>query len=452
MLSIFKKLFSKSPEPPPAPARAPAKPSGAATVAAAPAAPAGPPKQTAAGPEDITVSLKGVIALLPDSLKKRLDRNLTGAETVWISKASALKQLPTGAVKLPFAEIVRMSPSTFLTPDAEMMSTMVNLPLGEILPKMKALPRRAEQKIVEVPEDLAPVFGVGLEEKSKAVKPVNAPVPTPQTLRPNAPMAIPAPTPKAVPSAPPKSVPVPAPEATAAPVAPIAPSAPLAKAAPSATPEAYSAPAPKALEEQATISLKLPLPTPALVAPPAPAPSAAPAPISIPTPAPAPIAMRPPQPIAAPAPIPVHLPTQAPSPVPKPAESPVIPFGDIFGQPDKADWTPQEVVEKAATLRGVAGALITTIDGLPVAFHLPTELSGNMVAAFVPQLFTRIIQYTRDLKLGEAKHITIIVENVPLQIFKSGGVYFTALGRANENLPKPQLTAIAAALGRQSQT
>jgi predicted regulator of Ras-like GTPase activity (Roadblock/LC7/MglB family) len=130
------------------------------------------------------------------------------------------------------------------------------------------------------------------------------------------------------------------------------------------------------------------------------------------------------------------------------ATEPSLGFGDVFGQPQKKDWTPQEIVEKTATLRGVAGALITTVDGLPVAFHLPSNLSGNAMAAFIPQMYTRITQYTRDLKLGDAKHLTIFVENVPLQIFKTGSVYFTALGKANENLPKPQLTAIAAALGR----
>jgi hypothetical protein len=73
------------------------------------------------------------------------------------------------------------------------------------------------------------------------------------------------------------------------------------------------------------------------------------------------------------------------------------------------------------------------------------------VAAFVPQMYMRITQYVRDLKLGDAKHLTILIENTPLQIFRTGRVYFTALGKPNENLPKPQLTAIAAALGRQSQ-
>lgn len=139
-----------------------------------------------------------------------------------------------------------------------------------------------------------------------------------------------------------------------------------------------------------------------------------------------------------------------PPPAASPADGPVIAFGDIFGQPEKTDWSAQEVADKAAGLRGVAGAVITTADGLPVAFRLPDNLSGNLVAAFVPQMFTRIVQYTRDLKLGEARHLTIFIENTPLQIFKTGSVYFTVLGKAGENLPKPQLTAIASALGRQN--
>ena len=140
----------------------------------------------------------------------------------------------------------------------------------------------------------------------------------------------------------------------------------------------------------------------------------------------------------------------AAAPVAAPAAAGEAPlsFGDVFGQPQKTEWTMQEIVELTSTLRGVAGALVTTVDGLPVAFHLPPNLSGNAMAAFIPQMYTRITQYTRDLKLGDAKHLTIFVENVPLQIFKTGSVYFTALGKANENLPKPQLTAIAAALGR----
>lgn len=412
MLGLFKKLFGK-----PAETATPSPPSATTVPAAAPAA-AAAPKKTAPGPDDITIPLKNVVPSLPDSLKKRLDKSLKGDEVVWINKNDAVKQLATGAVKLRFSEICQMSPGTFLTPDGDMMATMISLPLQDILPKIKALPRRAVQKQVEVPQDLQPVFGSGKEDASKIVKAASA---APAAPAPEAPVNIPPPPTKPTPPPPPKPV-------------------PAAAAKPA---EAYVPPAPKPLAPQEPISIKMPLPEQpkaAPVRPPTPAP--VPKPVPPPPPAPAPVAAQTPPPAFVPAP-------------PQPAsviDGPTLSFGDIFGQPDKKDWTPQEVVEKAATLRGVAGALITTADGLPVAFHLPSNLSGNTVAAFVPQMYTRITQYTRDLKLGDARHLTILVEDVPLQIFRSGGVYFTALGRAKENLPKPQLTAIAAALGRQSPT
>ena len=353
--------------------------------------------------------------MLPDLLKKKLDRKLDGSETIWISRGEAMRQLPTGAVKIPFADVVRMAPQTFLSPDAEMLATIVNLPLQEILPKIKTLPRRLEQRVVEVPEDLQPVFGAGAGDASKAVQPIAAPVAATAAVTPTAPTAAPASL--NIPAPTPKRVPIPEARTVQSPALPSA-EEPVSATQPLQSPgaeEAYAPPAPKTLAPQAAISLKPPTP----------------APVPAPLPQPAPVPMTPAAPAMA-------------------SDTPNIPLGAIFGQPDKMDWTPQEVVEKAAALRGVAGALITTTDGLPVAFHLPADLSGNMVAAFVPQLYMRVVQYTRDLKLGDAKHITIIVENTPLQIFKSGGVYFTALGRPNENLPKPQLTAIALALGRQS--
>jgi hypothetical protein len=38
-------------------------------------------------------------------------------------------------------------------------------------------------------------------------------------------------------------------------------------------------------------------------------------------------------------------------------------MGEVFGQPDKKDWPPNEVVQKTAALKGMSGALIATNDG-----------------------------------------------------------------------------------------
>jgi predicted regulator of Ras-like GTPase activity (Roadblock/LC7/MglB family) len=124
----------------------------------------------------------------------------------------------------------------------------------------------------------------------------------------------------------------------------------------------------------------------------------------------------------------------------------LLEYGEIFGQPEKKNWTLAEVTQKTMTLRGVAGAIIGSTDGLLVAGSWPNGVKGDAVAAFLPQIYGRIIQYTKELKLGEPGNLTLMIENVPLQIFKAGSSFFTVIGRAGENLPKAQLNAIATRL------
>ncbi len=106
-----------------------------------------------------------------------------------------------------------------------------------------------------------------------------------------------------------------------------------------------------------------------------------------------------------------------------------------------------EIVQRTSILPGVAGALIAMQDGLMVASHLPPGLNAETIAAFIPQMFSRVMQYCEELKFGEANSFVFIVENVPLKIFKVGSVYFTVLGRDGEPLPEPHLSIVAAELG-----
>jgi predicted regulator of Ras-like GTPase activity (Roadblock/LC7/MglB family) len=124
----------------------------------------------------------------------------------------------------------------------------------------------------------------------------------------------------------------------------------------------------------------------------------------------------------------------------------LLEFGEIFGQPEKKNWSLAEVAQKTMSLRGVAGAIIASNEGLLVAGSWPNGVKGDAVSAFLPQLYGRILQYTKELKLGEPGHVTLMIENVPLQIFKAGTSFFTVIGRAGENLPKAQLNAIATRL------
>lgn len=149
---------------------------------------------------------------------------------------------------------------------------------------------------------------------------------------------------------------------------------------------------------------------------------------------------------------PVAEPTPAPAAAPV-AETPAaVPkdIGEVFGQPGRKNWTPMEVVQRTSTLSGVAGALIAMQDGLLVAGQLPPGLSGETIAAFIPQMYTRMMQYCKELKFSDANNITVIVDSAPLKIFKAGTVYFTVLGRDGDSLPEPHLSIVASHLEPQS--
>jgi predicted regulator of Ras-like GTPase activity (Roadblock/LC7/MglB family) len=99
----------------------------------------------------------------------------------------------------------------------------------------------------------------------------------------------------------------------------------------------------------------------------------------------------------------------------------------------------------------VAGAVVAMQDGLRVASQVPAELNGDMLAAFLPQIFDRVNQSTRELRMGALNNITFTVGNVPWKIFQVNALYFAAFGRAGEPLPSAQLAQLAAELDRKKQ-
>ena len=108
--------------------------------------------------------------------------------------------------------------------------------------------------------------------------------------------------------------------------------------------------------------------------------------------------------------------------------------------------TPNEVVSRAAALDGVAGALIALPDGLMVASRLSPDLNGDTLAAFLPQIFGKVNQCTKELRMGELNNLNFTVGNVPWKIFRVNAIFFAAFGRAGEPLPTAQLAALAAEL------
>jgi predicted regulator of Ras-like GTPase activity (Roadblock/LC7/MglB family) len=108
--------------------------------------------------------------------------------------------------------------------------------------------------------------------------------------------------------------------------------------------------------------------------------------------------------------------------------------------------TPNEVVSRAAALDGVVGALIALPDGLMVASRLSSDLNGDTLAAFLPQIFAKVNQCTKELRMGELNNLNFTVGNVPWKIFRVNSIFFAAFGRAGEPLPTAQLAALAAEL------
>lgn len=156
---------------------------------------------------------------------------------------------------------------------------------------------------------------------------------------------------------------------------------------------------------------------------------------------------------AAPAAAPAAPAPAAPAPAPAPvasAPAPAAPrsnlLGEIFGQPAKQDWSHAEIAQNTAKLPGVAGAIIAMPDGLKVASQLPPEISADGFAGFMPAIFSRVGQYTKDLSLGETTQIKVQMGAKPLYIFKTAKLFFAVLGRAGEAVPEAKLEKIATQL------
>jgi predicted regulator of Ras-like GTPase activity (Roadblock/LC7/MglB family) len=110
--------------------------------------------------------------------------------------------------------------------------------------------------------------------------------------------------------------------------------------------------------------------------------------------------------------------------------------------------TPSDIVFRAMELPGVAGVVIALPDGLKVASQIPADLNGDTLAAFLPQIFARVNQCSRELRMGDMNNLSFTVGNVPWKIFRVNAVYFAAFGRVSETLPSVQLAALAAELDR----
>jgi len=110
--------------------------------------------------------------------------------------------------------------------------------------------------------------------------------------------------------------------------------------------------------------------------------------------------------------------------------------------------SPNEIVSRAAGLEGVVGALIALPDGLMVASRIPADMNGDTLAAFLPQIYSKVGSCTKELRLGELNNLNFTVGNVPWKIFRVNAIFFAAFGHAAQPLPTAELAALAVELDR----
>ena len=144
-------------------------------------------------------------------------------------------------------------------------------------------------------------------------------------------------------------------------------------------------------------------------------------------------------------------PTSAvPTPVPVASVAPGISLEQVIG-PAAKRLAAREIIANTARLPGLSGAILVMSDGLLVTNATPAAVKAETIAAFVPQMFGRMNQYTKELTLGPLHHLTLGIEGGQWHFLKSGSLYLAVLGKPGETLPLNMLAQIAAELSSQSQ-
>lgn len=158
---------------------------------------------------------------------------------------------------------------------------------------------------------------------------------------------------------------------------------------------------------------------------------------------PVPVEAKPPPPavpsVAVMEPLPIRM--TAPSPAPTAPERPT---------PAPTGVLPAEVIRRACQLTGVSGALLASGEGLVIASQLPNGINAETAAAFLPRMYGRLAEYTRELKLGEPSQLEMLAGTIPMQVFKLSNAYLAVLGKPAEPLPKSQLSVLVGQLSHRT--
>ncbi len=114
----------------------------------------------------------------------------------------------------------------------------------------------------------------------------------------------------------------------------------------------------------------------------------------------------------------------------------------------RSRMTPADVVRSALGLPGVAGAFVSSHQGLIVAQQMPPGILSDRLASLLPQAFDRLDQAVGSLNLGDVTSFSLNAAGVPWMLFDAGTFFVAIAGRAGASLPTTQLQALVVELTR----
>jgi predicted regulator of Ras-like GTPase activity (Roadblock/LC7/MglB family) len=154
--------------------------------------------------------------------------------------------------------------------------------------------------------------------------------------------------------------------------------------------------------------------------------------------------------------MPAHLANLLPKPVTysplikSSAEPPLDALVEIMNSLTRPDWSPSDTVKKMSAFPGIGGVMLATKDGLVVADKLPRSLDADQVAAFLPQMFTRMGDYAVELRMGLIKALTLTLDGGPCMVIDGGILYLIVAGKPGEPLPEAHIQKIAAEMAKRT--
>src|SRR3954469_16991962 len=109
--------------------------------------------------ESISISYLVILKAVPHNLHGKNAASTAATGKFFIPRQEVIDQLAQGAVRIAFGSFRSVAPPGTFTTSAAQDSTLIELPLADLVPQLKKSFIRTPKKRIEVPSEVADVFG-----------------------------------------------------------------------------------------------------------------------------------------------------------------------------------------------------------------------------------------------------------------------------------------------------